>query len=228
MKDMGSHIMPEDEALRWHFGFRLSNGRIEASSGFVGALRDAREATGRDVNSGEKLDGRKERRGCWLGALGYMALLDQIGKCFKPRSKERIKDRPIIQGLRHFTALSTDESGAIYALRCGFAHDYSLVNDRTKPELTHHFFVYANGLGPVVTLPKERWSGDSSQRTLENRTCVNLEAFGDLVEGVYAVMRDLLDKGELEIILSDGSDELLWRYHFTIGEMQVRGQESTA
>lgn len=212
---MGSQIMPEDEALRRHFGFSMLNGHIQLTSGFVAAIRDARLATGRDQTSGVKVD--DQRHGSWLGALGYMALLDQVGKCFKPRSKGPVEGAAIIKALRYFTSLGTEEIDAIYALRCGFAHDYSLVNISSKPGLTHHFLVHESP-GPIVTLPRERWSGDYSQRTAENQTRVNLEALGDVVETMYAVLLELDQQGDLEIVLSGGSDELLWRYHFGIGE----------
>jgi hypothetical protein len=212
--------MPTDEAVQRHFSYSISEDHIQLTSGFVAAIRDARLSTGRDVDSGIKVE--HKRHGSWLGALGYMALPDQVGKRFKPRSKGQVEDkRAIVRALRHFTNLGTEEIDAIYALRCGFAHDYSLVNiNAGKPELTHHFLVY-NGPGQVVTLPRKRWDGDYSHRTAENQTRINLEALGDLVEGVCAVLHELAQKDDLEIVLSGGSDELLRRYHFGIGEITL-------
>ena len=62
----------EEEALGYYLkpeGKRMSS--------FWAALRDARCATGRNVETGTVVD--EAKTGSWLGAIGYLMLLDQIG-----------------------------------------------------------------------------------------------------------------------------------------------------
>jgi len=62
-------------------------GRYEAHgvvilSTFVAALRDAREATGRDLKTGRVV--HAEQSYSWLGAIAYLLLLESIGKWARP------------------------------------------------------------------------------------------------------------------------------------------------
>jgi hypothetical protein len=73
----------------------------------------------------------QQRAGCWLGALGYMVMLDQIGECFRPTDADSpgAGTPDFIKALTYFADEVRDpERQALYALRCCFAHDYSLVN----------------------------------------------------------------------------------------------------
>jgi hypothetical protein len=83
------------------------------------------------------------------------------------------------------------------------------VNDNTSPELTHHFRV-TDGDGPpvILPLPSNRWDGQA-KRTEENRTTVNLEAFGDLVESIHTALVDLNRSGNLDINSSLGGENVL-------------------
>jgi hypothetical protein len=71
-------------AIKLHLSYHPPAEGIHIFSGFTAALRDARTAAGRD-ELGKKVDHTKY--GSWLGAIGYMALLDQIGTCFKPKQQ---------------------------------------------------------------------------------------------------------------------------------------------
>ena len=114
---MASTLMTEDEALALHFGYFPPAGGVRWFSGFVGALRDARRMTGRNQDTAAK--GDENLLGSWLGTLGYMALLDQIGKCFKPRTAAILQARPgrklneIERALRYFASLSLDHIDAL-------------------------------------------------------------------------------------------------------------------
>jgi hypothetical protein len=176
-----SNLMTEEEAIQRHLTFVPSASRNQPFSGFVAALRDARQATKRDPDSGAKIP--TANHGSWLGAMGYMALLDQIGSCFKPREESVQQGNTIRTALKYFSNLSDDEIDALYALRCAFAHDYSLYNipSNRRRSLQHQFAVGV-GAGPIVSFPKMPWDGDYNNKTAENETVINLEAFGDLVE----------------------------------------------
>lgn len=180
----------------------------------MGALRDARKFTKRDQDTGQKLSVDScGNHGSWLGSIGYLALLDQIGGCFKPKGASNISGNCIIKALRYFSNIDQKEADAIYALRCSLAHDFGLFNHNTKkPNLTHLFTLHQGPSGSVVTLPKIQWDGDYQNITPDNSTCINLEALGDLVEAIYLELLRLASNQELEIVLAGGAVELLTKY----------------
>jgi hypothetical protein len=101
---------------------------------FTAVLRDARGITKRDPDTG-RLDPEVKHGhlGSWLGALGYMVLLDQIGRCFKPKRDAPEQGPPMVKALKHFSGLTDEKTCAIFALRCAFAHDYGLwIGTRTQ------------------------------------------------------------------------------------------------
>jgi hypothetical protein len=146
-----------------------------------------------------------------------MALLDQIGKCFKPTFKQKEpENNNIRKALKYFSNLSDDEIDAIYALRCAFAHDFALSNiyndKRNKPHpLTRRFSVVASN-GPLVTPSRKQWEGEFQSDDVEAITIVNLVALGDVVEEVVAKVRQLFRLAQLELVLRDGVNELKRRY----------------
>ncbi len=188
-----------------------SVGEWHAASALVRALGNVRKETGRDHN-GNKVAG--QNHGSWLGAIGYMAILDQIGKCFRPRNRIPLYDLNSIQrALRYFTRLGSLKINAIYALRCAFTHDYSLYNQNRKdPTLQHRFTVTQGTEPPLVKLPKVPWDGDILNRKDSNQTVINLEKFGDLVEEICKRLISLHNRRKLEISLKGGADELNQRY----------------
>lgn len=199
----------DERAILLHLSDRPAEGQWHSYSSFVAALRDARAATGRNLETGVLED--EPRSGNWLGALGYMALLDQIGKCFRSRGVSCSK-HPVRAALECFAGSSDTEAAAVYALRCSFAHDYALVNRREDPLLQHHFQVNQDETGPLVALPKTAWDGKLGNRNANNRTVVNLRALGDVTEQVVATIREMADRAELVLVLPGGADELFARY----------------
>lgn len=210
---MEIHISEED-AIAIHFANINSTPEYTFFSGFMGALRDARKFTRRDQDTGSKLAADSfGDHGSWLGAIGYLALLDQIGSCFKPKGVQTIAGVPIVKSLLYFGGLTKDEANAIYALRCAFAHDFSLLNIHPKnPHMNHRFTVCQGTSTPVVTLPAIMWDGIISNLTQQNVTWVNLEALGDLVEKIYRQLLYLNFTGDLLIELEGGAKELFLRY----------------
>lgn len=148
--------------------------------------------------------------------MGYMALLDQIGTCFKPSSAAILQGNSICKALEYFVkpALSQGEIKAIYALRCAFAHDFSLYNVNPAPLMTHRFRVHGGSTGPMIVLPSQPWSGDLKNKSAGSYTSVNLEIFGDCVELVYLELCGLASQSQFEVVLQSGSDGLLDRYGF--------------
>jgi len=208
-----------DQAIEYHLQLRKKiDEKTTVFSSLVAVLKDAREVTGRDLQSGER--GKDtEKLGSWLGAGGYLTVLDQLGKSYRPKSTDKIltPKTSIIRALKYFTKLTEAEIDALYALRCAFIHDYSLFNIDTrnrKDAYTHHFTVSGVGYekNGIVKLPRAKWDGNQNNKTISNQTVINLPLLGDLVEGIYQTIVELFKAGELEIELAGGHRELVSRY----------------
>jgi hypothetical protein len=91
--------MTEQQALLHHLASEpiTYQGRY-VFSGFTAALRDARGATGRHPSSGAVV--KPEDNCSWLGAVGYLILLDQIGTCFKPAGTGELRGNTIDSALQ--------------------------------------------------------------------------------------------------------------------------------
>lgn len=202
--------MDKKTALDLHLFEHVSAGEGHMASALMRALSSIRKETGRDKN-GLKILG--EDHGSWLGAIGYMVILDQIGNCFRPRTRPTFHNLSSIQkALRYFTRLGHRKINAIYALRCALAHDYSLCNYHKDQSLQHRFVVTQGEKPLLVRLPRAPWDGDILKKDRRNVTVVNIEKLGDLVETVYRRLIDLHKHNGLEISLKRGADELIQRY----------------
>lgn len=210
---MSTKFGPEKHAIAMHLSDIPASKGMKMFSGFVQGLKESRQATGRLTDTGEKISGVSHAS--WLGTIGYMSLLDQIGTCFKPKLSISENGNSIRKSLKYFSSLNDTEIDAIYALRCAFAHDFSLYNiNPRKPSLTHCFKVNGNDRDPVVTLPKSNWDGDYQKKNSLNHTLINLEALGDLVELICTKLFNDANTDQLEVVLPSGSDELLQRYSY--------------
>ena len=206
---------PREALRRYLFGYHSSK-TDKVTSCFKAALRDARKATGRRINGNTK---PRTNHGNWLGAIGYMTLLDQIGSCLKPKDKIQSNyETGIKRALDYFSDLPETEINALYALRCSFAHDYSLINidkhnpekDKHKDKLTHRFHVGVNRSAKVLDLPPKKWDRDFKNK--HNITYVNLEAFGDLVEQICRSIITKYQESKLELSLP--VEEFVEKYFF--------------
>lgn len=206
---MSERFMPEANAVAFHLGPLVPTGDGLVFSSFRALLRNARKHTGRSEETGEVDDPTAVAD--WLGALGYLVLLEQIGRCFSIAGQPRQKHEPVASALVNFGGVRRQEARALYALRCALAHDFGLQNrNEKKRDLQHQFRLIAVPGGPLVRLPAEIWSGNRSDRT--HVTDVNLYELAEVSE---RVAKDVIDKGRngcLELILDGGSDELLDRY----------------
>jgi hypothetical protein len=162
----------------------------ETRSGFPACrlttvLREARRATGRNRETGRIEPGRAALSGNWLGAVGYLLLIDRVGSACRPPGP------PVVRALRSCAPrMGESEREALYALRCSLVHDFGLVNVG-GPGRTHHFMLddFRDGAerpGPVVRLPPEPWDGRVEHCRRFNATWVDLRALGDLAEEVFA------------------------------------------
>lgn len=181
-------------------------------SGFLACLGDARSVSGRDANSGEVLDER--RTGSWLGAVGYLILLDQLGKCFRPAGRGGTTESNAIELALLNWATEVDEADrrVIYALRNALAHDYSLFNRRESSSPYDFFFTLNRDPENLVVRAERPWNRDYMNHDLRATTVVSLRALGDLVELIVSRIRDAALENRIEIALPGGPDELTNRY----------------
>jgi hypothetical protein len=97
-------------------------------SSLKASLNDCRAATHRNTH-GDVRPGA--HAGSWLGAMGYLALLDQIGgavESLAPRQAVAPGTSHVEQALAHFSTLPADDRVCLYALRNSLTHHFSLVN----------------------------------------------------------------------------------------------------
>jgi len=96
---------------------------VKYQSSLIAILGDARGAADRNQEGRVKPNRRSQS---WLGATGYLILLDQVGKTFKVNGAPDTFDHPIGLAISHFTPIQHEATiEALYALRCALAHDYS-------------------------------------------------------------------------------------------------------
>ena len=87
----------------------------------------------------------------------------------------------------------------MYSLRCSFAHNFTLFNKNNRnPNLQHHFKVVSGSKSKLVILPKFKWDGIHKNKNEDNKTIVNLELLGDLVENIHNKIIELTKKDIIE------------------------------
>ena len=197
-------------------GYQTPAGQILESC-LTAALREARKICGRDLTTGlPDPTNTFGDLGSWSGAMCYLTILDQIGKCYRPSTAVAITNGPAInKSLSYFTTLTTAEIGAIYALRNAFFHDFGLYNRHaTDQNLQRTFTVDNHPTNPIVRLPITPWDGLMASRNADNNTYVNLRALGDLVEDIYQKLLNHESTNNLALDLAGGTAELTDRYIF--------------
>jgi len=205
--------MTDKEAVLMHLTLFVDTENPVRFTSFTAALRDARGITKRNPDNGKPDPSVNYGHvGSWLGALGYLILLDHIGICFKRKSGEELppKTSSVVKALTYFSPLEHREIQAIYALRCAFAHEYGLSNFHANPLLQHHFVVTA-GSGQLIRFPPVAWNGDFANAG-RDATTVDLWELGNLAEIVCFNLLTIAQNDGLEIALEGGVPELQNRF----------------
>ena len=180
----------------------------EYKSPYMAALIDARNSTGRDLVTGEIVNA--DLTGNWPGAISYLILIDHIGYFFCRKDINVQGKNSFVSALQGFTDLNEKEIFALYALRCAFAHKYSLIHigKGSKADLLHHHFTVRGGkYAPLMYLPEITWDGKIENRTRDNITTISLEAVGNLVEGIHKKLISFAESNNLEFL---NKDELIY------------------
>lgn len=182
-------------------------------SSFESALSDARGASNRDLATGDRLGGVPHMS--WLGAIGYLSLLDQLGSAVRPKGSTLVPhERPVRSALRYFAPVLTEaQRNAIYALRCALAHDYSLIHRHGATN--YRFHLSGHEIPGAVAAAAVAWDGDLSNPSPDTITVVSVPSVCDLVESVAGEVRRRADQDDLEIALNGGIEEMVVRFGFT-------------
>ncbi len=185
---------------------------LTIKSSLWAALLDIRAVTKRSAATGVVEDPEGSR--AWIGALGYLSLLDQLGTAVaRPSRPNSIHSNGILRALLAFADLDGDQLDAVVALRNAFAHDYSLVSIDSRPGKsgrTHRFSLNIEP-GMLVSVPQDRWSG-SFDPIDGSDTVMSLRGVGDLAESVVAEAQRCNAVGDLQIGLPGGAREMQTRY----------------
>jgi len=185
------------------------------------ALGDARTASLRDRYTGAPTDERHSTS--WLGAVGYLILIDQIGGTLRLATEtEPPPGNPFRRCLRRFTKLNDEEIETLYGLRCALAHDFGLFNPpdgEEGPEQRHRVFTLDPGAPGLIVPPPIAWDGKvvPAPDPRQHGTRVNTKRLAQLVEDIVRKLRHLpVDALRVDSGLKDGWDELQVRYSFMV------------
>lgn len=195
-------------------------GQLKVQSSLPKALIEARWITGRDAKTGEPLpdSNSQDHLGWWSGTVIYLTILDHIGAIYKIKEQlRRFDDKPqdILKALDYFAPeIDLKKATAIYALRCAFHHDFSLINIGKSKDMHFNFGLHQFATGEVVEFRKNfvDWDGELCSLNESNQTIINVKRLGDLVEDIYKRILSLNAKNKLEICLVNGEIELKRRY----------------
>jgi hypothetical protein len=211
---------PDRQGLSMHVNAEPTT-REGYISCFWALVRDARLVAKRDLDTGAPTykEENRPQEAIWGASLLYMVLVDQIGTAFeldgRPAGSQSFRSALDLFG-RGVMSLSAGEIDALYALRCSFAHDYSLVNATTRPGLAHLFVVTWSLDRPLVDIPNPAWSGDTVAALPSKRTIVNLKVLEELVEGMVVVIQDAARAGTLRPAHGMSVKQFTERYSFGI------------
>jgi hypothetical protein len=164
-------------------------------SSLIALLRDTRGVTHRDEHGHYADEEEAEHSQSWIGAIGYLLILDQVGTCFSKAREWETSGIAIVRALRYWASedVSAGEAQALYALRCSLVHAYSLWNPGYSVEnpgevierQRHRFVLVADVTSPIVRLPPQSQRGKAGRSIADTgETLVNLRAVADLVESI--------------------------------------------
>ena len=192
-------------------------------SSLEAALRDARRVTGRDEADGTFVNPAHALT--WLGAVGYLAALDQLGNAVtvtdpddEMAARLALHDKgpgkSFRRTLARFTDLPFGDICALYGLRCALVHSFGLANAHDDPNFRRVYELYPTG--PLVVHPKTPWDGTYSVMGAEGcSTVVNVVALGGTVEAAVFAVRRLHRAGRIGLVVS--AEELVVRFMFRFG-----------
>ncbi len=183
--------------------------QVQVRSALEALLSDAHRATGRD-DEGDVID--EPHLGTWLGVMGYLALIDQIGKVLKWTTKPEDYASGFEQILQQH-GKTESEAAALYGFRNAMVHSYGLANvNKGIPNRQHYFRLNVWGGSPLVDFPHTPWDGDPTNVGEDVTTTVSLQAVGNLGETLVLDLQESYLNDSSSITLC--KDTLLTRSHY--------------
>jgi hypothetical protein len=183
-------------------------------SSLEASLTGCREATNRDANGKVPFGAHA---GSWLGAVGYLALLDQIGGAVVSLRPHRSPSgrTDFERAIAQLTNVTDDEAICLYALRNSLAHNFSLVNippdhnhmGRVRRRKLTRLFTLTRGASKLIEWPTSDWN--PRWPNSGGATTVDVQLLGDLVEQAVHELRHIYTAGALRI--RDDVSPALWR-----------------
>lgn len=171
-------------------------------SSLEASLTSCREATNRDANGNVPFGAHA---GSWLGAVGYLALLDQIGGAVISLRPHRTSSggSGVERAIAQFTNVTDDEAICLYALRNSLAHNFSLVNippdhmGRVRRRKLTRLFTLTRAASKLIEWPTSDWN--PRRPNSGGATTVDVQLLGDLVEQAVHELRHIYTAGALRI-----------------------------
>lgn len=172
------------------------------------ALRGARELTGRDVETGELIEGKELQHleqqvenltyvsNKFIGLTVYLIIIDLVGDIFKRKGIPSSGDR-YNRSLCHFSDLNQEEINSLKNLRNSLAHKFSLGND------TEIFILdYSGDSKDIIRSPEKSYncSVRHKPKTTDNYATAYFYNICGLVEKIYTKLIELHEEGQLELL----------------------------
>jgi hypothetical protein len=217
--------VPDDDEQRLIDAYLAPfDSETDEHSAFELALRDARAATLRSQDDGRPL--RPDHSTSWLGTVGYLVLLDQLGETLRPAGEAPgiwpPKTPTVRRCLGRFAPdLSDDDTAAIYGLRCALAHDFGLWNPppaEGPAEPWHRIFtLVADDTTALIDQPARQWDGSLpvGNAPFDMATTVNLRRLVGRIEKLVTEVRERSRHRGLEIALENPID-LVFRFRVRV------------
>ena len=198
--------MTEQQAIhRYVFEFGELTAGVTSISCLRAAVRDARQLTGRKLDTGAPRTRLKRGKAVWPGTPTYLVLLDQVGQVLAPKRRKPTTE-PFMDALADFApALTNRDRHMLYALRCAFAHEIALANEgrgRHALDRRHLFELHEARDRRLALYPACRWNGLYGNRANRKTgtTKVNLTEVGTVVEDVVAKIEAAASAGQLRLV----------------------------
>jgi hypothetical protein len=186
------------------------------------ALRDARQLTGRNLETGKNELNILESSDSFLdpnsfiGIINYLLILDMIGEIFKIKGFRTSKKSKIYFALKQFGGdISDKEIDAIIALRNSLAHNYGLINipRQEERETKLHKFSLLNGENSfLINFPDTPWNGEFSNKEDANSTEISVSKLIELIEEIHKELIRQIEANNVELRFSKGKEELNSRF----------------
>lgn len=205
--------------LRYVFEHGAWTPGVTTISCFRAAIRDARQLSGRNVDTGALRPRLRRGKAIWPGTLVYLVTVDQVGQVISMRRRLPTHE-PFMDALDDFApTLPVRDRHMLYALRCAFAHEFGLVNEgRGKHAAVrqHLFQLHEAGERKLVIYPKRVWNGRFGARanTKTGTTHVNITEVARVVEEVVATIESAATAGHLRLLQGVTPATVTSRWHF--------------